>query len=198
MMTIIRDKSVAKEEFVFYADRLIRLLVEEALNELPFQPKVVQTPQEMPYNGVAFMRKMCGVSIVRAGESMENGLRAVCRGCRIGKILIQRNEKTTTPALLFSKLPPDISKRFVLLLDPMVATAGSVLMAIDVLLKNGGLAGAGRRHSGVGPVRRGGCRARGATKASELSALLTSCELLPRSNRLAGRRGLAKWKCVAH
>eukprot|EP00920_Eleutheroschizon_duboscqi_P024738 GHVT01061336.1.p1 GENE.GHVT01061336.1~~GHVT01061336.1.p1 ORF type:complete len:214 (-),score=44.86 GHVT01061336.1:321-914(-) len=137
MMTIIRDKSVAKEEFVFYADRLIRLLVEEALNELPFQPKVVQTPQEMPYNGVAFMRKMCGVSIVRAGESMENGLRAVCRGCRIGKILIQRNEKTTTPALLFSKLPPDISKRFVLLLDPMVATAGSVLMAIDVLLKNG-------------------------------------------------------------
>eukprot|EP00920_Eleutheroschizon_duboscqi_P024741 GHVT01061339.1.p4 GENE.GHVT01061339.1~~GHVT01061339.1.p4 ORF type:complete len:117 (-),score=25.77 GHVT01061339.1:321-671(-) len=39
--------------------------------------------------------------------------------------------------LLFSKLPPDISKRFVLLLDPMVATAGSVLMAIDVLLKNG-------------------------------------------------------------
>ena len=47
------------------------------------------------YSGVQFSSKICGVSIVRAGESMENGLRQVCQKIRIGKILIQRKEDTT-------------------------------------------------------------------------------------------------------
>lgn len=137
MMTIIRDKKTPKEEFVFYADRLIRLLIEEALNELPFEQKEVTTPLDAPYQGVSFSSKICGVSIVRAGESMESGLRAVCRGCRIGKILIQRDEETAEPKLIYEKLPVDIRERWVMLLDPMCATAGSVCKAIDVLLKLG-------------------------------------------------------------
>lgn len=56
---------------------------------------------------------------------------------RIGKILIQRDEETSKPRLFYAKLPEDISKRWVLLLDPMLATGGSALMAVDVLRKHG-------------------------------------------------------------
>lgn len=137
MMTIIRNKETPKEEFVFYADRIIRLLIEKSLNELPFQPTSVITNTGETYFGARFSQKICGVSIVRAGESMEAGLRSVCRGCRIGKILIQRDETTAEPHLYYTKLPQDIHDRFVLLLDPMLATGGSANKAIEVLLSKG-------------------------------------------------------------
>lgn len=104
---------------------------------LPFEDKTVVTPTGAPYHGVSFASKLCGVSIVRAGESMEAGLRAVCKSVRIGKILIQRDEQTAQPKLYYSKLPHDIAHRHVLLLDPMLATGGSAICAVDVLVKAG-------------------------------------------------------------
>eukprot|EP01121_Diplochlamys_sp_Union-15-3_P005980 TRINITY_DN1635_c0_g7_i2.p1 TRINITY_DN1635_c0_g7~~TRINITY_DN1635_c0_g7_i2.p1 ORF type:complete len:222 (-),score=39.34 TRINITY_DN1635_c0_g7_i2:124-789(-) len=136
MHTIIRDKTTPRGDFIFYADRLIRLLVEEGLNELPFRDKTVITPTEAEYKGVEFTSRICGVSIVRAGESMESGLRAVCKAVRIGKILIQRNEGTAQAKLFYAKLPEDISSRHVLLLDPMLASGGTSLKAIEVLLQH--------------------------------------------------------------
>jgi hypothetical protein len=59
---------------------------------------------------------------MRAGESMEQALRECCRSVRIGKILIQRDEETSQPRLFYDKLPEDIANRWVLLLDPMLAT----------------------------------------------------------------------------
>ena len=78
--------------------------------------------QRAAYEGVGFEGKICGVSILRAGEAMEAGLREVCRSVRIGKILIQRDEETCQPKLFYSKIPEDIAERWVLLLDPMFAT----------------------------------------------------------------------------
>lgn len=83
------------------------------------------TPTGQHYDGLAFQGKICGVSIMRAGESMEQGLRECCRSVRIGKILIQRDEETSQPKLFYSKIPEDIADRWVLLLDPMFATGGS-------------------------------------------------------------------------
>ena len=74
---------------------------------------------------------------MRAGEAMEQGLRDCCRSVRIGKILIQRDEETAKPKLFYDKLPEDIASRWVLLLDPMLATGGSALMAVDVLKAKG-------------------------------------------------------------
>eukprot|EP01056_Protomagalhaensia_sp_Gyna25_P005623 Protomagalhaensia_sp_Gyna_25__5622@NODE_782_length_2627_cov_353_784776_g613_i0_p1_GENE_NODE_782_length_2627_cov_353_784776_g613_i0NODE_782_length_2627_cov_353_784776_g613_i0_p1_ORF_typecomplete_len246_score38_25UPRTase/PF14681_6/5_5e85Pribosyltran/PF00156_27/0_0031_NODE_782_length_2627_cov_353_784776_g613_i014042141 len=134
MMTIMRNAKTDRDEFVFYADRLFRLLVEQALNELPFARCTVTTPvDDSTYPGVSFSTHICGVSIVRAGESMESALRAVCRGCRIGKILIQRDEDTAQPKLIYVKLPSDIANRRVLLMEPMLATGGSAIQALSVL-----------------------------------------------------------------
>ncbi|KAK1847443.1 uracil phosphoribosyltransferase [Colletotrichum chrysophilum] len=84
-----------------------------------------------------FQGKICGVSIMRAGEAMEQGLRDCCRSVRIGKILIQRDEETAQPKLFYDKLPEDIAQRWVLLLDPMFATGGSAIMAVQVLKARG-------------------------------------------------------------
>jgi len=119
---MIRDKGTGRADFIFYSNRIIRLLVEEGLNHLPVVEHSVTTPVGRAYLGVKFEGKICGVSIMRAGEAMEQGLRDCCRSVRIGKILIQRDEETCKPKLFYDKLPADIANRWVLLLDPMFAT----------------------------------------------------------------------------
>ncbi|CAM9015529.1 hypothetical protein WICANDRAFT_60465 [Wickerhamomyces anomalus NRRL Y-366-8] len=137
LYSIIRSKETRRSDFVFYSDRIIRLLVEKGLDQLPVEKHTVETPLNVDYEGVKFLGKICGVSIVRAGESMEQGLRDCCRSVRIGKILIQRDEETALPKLFFEKLPEDISDRYVFLLDPMLATGGSAMLATEVLISRG-------------------------------------------------------------
>ncbi|KAK2029450.1 uracil phosphoribosyltransferase [Colletotrichum zoysiae] len=137
LLTIIRDRNTERGDFIFYSNRIIRLLVEEGLNHLPTVEHDVTTPIGRTYSGLMFQGKICGVSIMRAGEAMEQGLRDCCRSVRIGKILIQRDEETAQPKLFYDKLPEDIAQRWVLLLDPMFATGGSAIMAVQVLKARG-------------------------------------------------------------
>ncbi|KAG5949988.1 UPRTase [Claviceps sorghi] len=137
LLSIIRNKNTERADFIFYSNRIIRLLVEEGLNHLPTIAHDVTTPVGRTYNGLMFRGKICGVSIMRAGEAMEQGLRDCCRSVRIGKILIQRDEETAQPKLFYDKLPEDIADRWVLLLDPMFATGGSAIMAVHVLKARG-------------------------------------------------------------
>ncbi|XP_040934970.1 uridine kinase-like protein 1, chloroplastic isoform X1 [Gossypium hirsutum] len=136
MHTLIRDQEISKHDFVFYSDRLIRLVVEHGLGHLPFTEKQVITPTASVYTGVDFCKKLCGVSIVRSGESMENALRACCKGIKIGKILIHR-DGDNGKHLIYEKLPKDISERHVLLLDPVLATGNSANHAIELLIQKG-------------------------------------------------------------
>ncbi|TPX15142.1 uncharacterized protein E0L32_004700 [Thyridium curvatum] len=137
LLTKIRDVQTERGDFIFYSNRIIRLLVEEGLNHLPTVEHTVTTPVGRPYAGLMFQGKICGVSIMRAGEAMEQGLRDCCRSVRIGKILIQRDEESAQPKLFYDKLPEDIAERWVLLLDPMFATGGSAIMAVEVLKSRG-------------------------------------------------------------
>ncbi|HOC99958.1 MAG TPA: uracil phosphoribosyltransferase [Myxococcota bacterium] len=137
LMTIIRDRETDRDRFIFYADRLIRLLVERSLEFLPVAPESVVTPTDATYAGARFLGQICAVSVLRAGESMEMAVRDVCGKVRLGKILIQRDEETAEPHLYYSKLPPDISDRWVLLLDPMLATGGSIIKAIEIIKEKG-------------------------------------------------------------
>lgn len=135
--TIIRDRDCTRDDFVFYSGRIIRLLLEEGLNHLPFTKKDVTTPVGTTYQGLEFASKLCAVPVIRAGEAMEAELRQVLPGIRIGKILIQRDKQTKLPRLYYKHLPDDIAGRHVLLLEPMLATAGSAIAAIDVLEEAG-------------------------------------------------------------
>ncbi|WP_010472006.1 MULTISPECIES: uracil phosphoribosyltransferase [Streptomyces] len=137
MHTVIRDRDCAREDFVFYSRRIIRLLLEAASDLLPFNKKEVTTPVGATYQGLELASAPCAVSVIRAGDAIEGELRDVLPGVRIGKILIQRDKRTKQPRLYYQHLPADIADRHVLLLEPMLATAGSALAAIDVLLEAG-------------------------------------------------------------
>ena len=120
--TFIRNKDTPRDEFIFYSRRLIRLTIEFALSLMPFkviqrihsllnvlyictdlnsiivQETVVETPQGIPYRGSRIAtNKIIGVSVLRAGETMEQALSEVCKDVRIGKILIQNNLETAEP-----------------------------------------------------------------------------------------------------
>ncbi|VVB04221.1 unnamed protein product [Arabis nemorensis] len=136
MHTLIRDINTTKHDFVFYADRLIRLVVEHGLGHLPFTEKQITTPTGSVYTGVDFCKRLCSVSVIRSGESMENALRACCKGIKIGKILIHR-EGNDGRQLIYEKLPKDISSRHVFLLDPVLASGNSAMKAISLLLSKG-------------------------------------------------------------
>mmetsp|Transcript_63594 Transcript_63594/g.196932 ORF Transcript_63594/g.196932 Transcript_63594/m.196932 type:complete len:478 (+) Transcript_63594:53-1486(+) len=132
MHTKIRCRMTTRTDFVFYADRLIRLVVEAALSLLPFSTTTVTTPSGELYQGVNFCEHICGVSIIRSGEAMENALRACCYGIKIGKVLIHRNGDNGQ-VLAYEKLPHDIAERDVLLMDPILATGNSAVRAIELL-----------------------------------------------------------------
>lgn len=93
--TFVRNRNTPRDEFMFYSKRLIRLVIEYALSYLPFKKVTVQTPQGIPYEGKrCAVSKICGVSILRAGETMEAALTDVCKDIRVGKILIQTSADT--------------------------------------------------------------------------------------------------------
>lgn len=96
--TFIRNADTSRDEFIFYSNRLIRLVIEFALSLMPFKNVTVDTPQGISYQGKRMSsNKMCGVSILRAGETMEQAVSEVCKNIRIGKILIQTNQLTGEP-----------------------------------------------------------------------------------------------------
>ena len=133
--TFIRNRDTARDEFIFYAKRLIRLVIEFSLSLFPFETVTIKTPQGIEYEGKkSLVTKVCGVSILRAGETMEDALTEVCQDIRLGKILIQTSRETGEPELYYLRLPKDIKDYRVILMDATVATGAAAMMAIRVLL----------------------------------------------------------------
>jgi len=142
LFTKIRDKDTSSADFVFYSRRLARLLIEDALSELPTESKSIQTPCG-PFVGLTIpsldSSSLCAVSIMRAGDAILEAVRECIPGVPVGKILIQRDEAQVSkhPLHYYSKLPPDINRKHVILCDPLLATGGSSSMAIEVLVNAG-------------------------------------------------------------
>lgn len=133
--TIIRNCKTNRDEFIFYSKRLMRLLMEFSLSLLNFKDVVVDTPQNFKYHGKRLdCNKICGVSILRAGETMEQALCDVVKDVQLGKILIQTSRQTGEPELIYLRLPRDIKNYQVILMDATVATGAAAIMAIRVLL----------------------------------------------------------------
>lgn len=133
LQTILRDKNTSRSDFKFYADRLIRLVIEESLNQLPFSKMDIVTPTGATYHGLRYERSNCGVSVIRSGEAMEQGLRDCCRSIRIGKILIESDADTHEARIVYARFPEDIAQRKVLLMYPIMSTGNTIIKAINVL-----------------------------------------------------------------
>jgi len=132
--TQIRDVQTPRSYFTFVADRLIRTVIEEGLNQLPYTEAEVTTPTGQPYKGLRYQKGNCGVSIVRSGEAMEKALQDCCRSMRIGKILVDSDTETHEARVIFAKFPSDIAQRKVLLLYPIMRTGNKVCKAVNVLI----------------------------------------------------------------
>nr|XP_019044985.1 uridine kinase [Kwoniella bestiolae CBS 10118]OCF23915.1 uridine kinase [Kwoniella bestiolae CBS 10118] len=143
IMTILRDRTTDRGEFIFHADRLSTIVVEKALTLIPCEPKTVRTPLGIDYQGLARDDRLVGISILRSGGPFSHGLRRVIRDVPIGAMLIQSDPKTGEPLLLKSDLPSSIKSRDtsgdvkVLLLDSQMGTGAAAMMAIRVLLDHG-------------------------------------------------------------
>mmetsp|Transcript_6961 Transcript_6961/g.10172 ORF Transcript_6961/g.10172 Transcript_6961/m.10172 type:complete len:225 (+) Transcript_6961:65-739(+) len=134
LFTKIRDVNTSSQDFVHHSKRAMTLLAEEALAEFPSEENEIQTPCG-PCPGVETMdmSTACAVSIVRSGDALLESVRLLVPEISVGKILIQRDEShpEKIPKLFYSKLPKE--KKYILLCDPMLATGGSAIMAIDCL-----------------------------------------------------------------
>jgi len=133
--TAIRCKDSPLSMFVHKSDRIIRLLLEQAFDLLPYKDKSITTPINAIFNGVEINTNLCGVSIIRAGDSMASQLRLIDESIPIGKILLQRDRVTKQPCYYYSNLPEGIENFHIFLLEPMLATGGSAIKAIDILLE---------------------------------------------------------------
>eukprot|EP00118_Oscarella_pearsei_P027264 m.1122 g.1122 ORF g.1122 m.1122 type:complete len:226 (+) comp5731_c0_seq1:35-712(+) len=135
LQTILRNRETNRGDFIFYANRLIRLVIEEGLNRLKWKPATVMTPTGREYHGAKFDSKICGVSIMRSGEAMEKALRECCRSVRIGKILIKKPEKDSAQTL-YAKFPTDVQTRQVLLMHPLIDSGATIGEAVEVLTRD--------------------------------------------------------------
>ncbi|KAH8680229.1 uracil phosphoribosyltransferase [Ilyonectria robusta] len=134
LMTILRDSKTDCIKFADVVERVSTLVMAAALNLLPVEASDVTTPTGATFQGALATKEVCGVSILRAGASMENALRRTYTGpLSYGKILIQRDESTCLPAHLYSKFPKNVTRKAVFILEPMLATGGSACMAIDII-----------------------------------------------------------------
>ncbi|TQB67701.1 hypothetical protein MPDQ_004923 [Monascus purpureus] len=138
LMTILRNAETDSSEFGSCVDRVARLVVASALSHVPTVETQIKTPTGVTYTGRKPAKKVCGVSVLRAGASMESALRECWAGpLSFGKLLVQRDERTYQSRFLYSKLPPRISEDVVLLLEPMLATGGSITKVVEILIEKG-------------------------------------------------------------
>ncbi|GJQ08978.1 hypothetical protein GpartN1_g769.t1 [Galdieria partita] len=137
--SVFRDREASREDFIFHADRLIRLIAEEGLSLLPFQQSSVYTPTGDVYHGFKYSAELASVSIMRGGDAMEAGLRAVCKNICIGKMLIAKDplDPSSDRKVIYCKLPSELSQKHVFLLDPILGTGKTAVKAVEELLRRG-------------------------------------------------------------
>ena len=140
-LTIIRDKNVGTKEFREIVDEIASLMAYEVTRDLPVEDVEIETPVAKTTQKQLAGKKLAIVPILRAGLGMVDGIMKLIPAARIGHIGMYRDEETLEESLepveYFVKLPEDIDQREVLVVDPMLATGGSAVMAIDALKKRG-------------------------------------------------------------
>ncbi|MDO5452496.1 MAG: uracil phosphoribosyltransferase, partial [Eubacteriales bacterium] len=138
-LSILRDKNTGTREFRQLIAELAMLECYEATRDLPLQPKLIETPIGPCNANELAGRKMAIIPILRAGLGMVDGILNLVPSAKVGHIGMFRDPETHAPVPYYCKLPHDVEERDVLVLDPMLATGGSLAAAIDFLFKRGAM-----------------------------------------------------------
>ena len=136
-LATLREASTTPETFRHMAVRISLLLAAEATRDIPSEAVRVQTPLG-PADGQRVTDGVVVVPVLRAGLGMLDAVLELIPTARVGHIGLQRDEMTAVASQYYSKLPPDMSGAFVLMIDPMLATGGSAVAALDLIRRAGG------------------------------------------------------------
>lgn len=131
-LAALRDISTPATLFRTLAHRVGVLVASEALRDLATRPVAVDTPMEST-TGHQLATDIVIVAVLRAGLSLVDSVLALVPHARVGHVGFKRDETTAVATKYSSHLPPSLAESLVLLVDPMLATGGSAIMAIDVL-----------------------------------------------------------------
>ena len=138
-LSIIRDKETSVKEFREIGSEIATLMCYEATRDLPVEVVDVETPVGTAKVKRIAGKKMAVVPILRAGLGMVDGILSLVPSVKVGHIGLYRDPETLEPVEYYCKMPNDIQRRDVLILDPMLATGGSATAAIQ-FIKNYGCA----------------------------------------------------------
>ncbi len=136
-LTILRDKQTSVKDFRELVSEIGMLITYEATRDLPLTTKTVETPICEAVVPTLAGKKIAVVPILRAGLGLVDGVLRMVPSARVGHIGMFRDEETLQPHVYFCKMPKDIAERDILIVDPMLATGGSAVAAIDEMKKRG-------------------------------------------------------------
>ena len=137
-ISMLRKKTTGTNEFRTLVEEIATLMGYEALRDLPLEDVEVETPIETCMTPMLAGKKLAIVPILRAGLGLVNGVLSLVPSAKIGHIGLYRDEETHEPHEYFCKLPNPIEQRTIVVTDPMLATGGSAVAAIDFIKQHGG------------------------------------------------------------
>lgn len=132
-LSILRDKSTGVKEFREIVSEIAMLMCYEATRDLPTEEVEIETPVSRASVKRLSGKKLAVVPILRAGLGMVDGMLQLIPSAKVGHIGLYRDPETLEPVEYYCKMPPDISEREVIVVDPMLATGGSAIAACDFL-----------------------------------------------------------------
>ncbi|MGN9866918.1 uracil phosphoribosyltransferase [Bacillus swezeyi] len=136
-LTYIRDVKTGTKEFRELVDEVATLMAFEITRDLPLQEVDVETPVQMAKSSVIAGKKLGVVPILRAGLGMVDGILKLIPAAKVGHVGLYRDPETLKPVEYYVKLPSDVEEREFIVVDPMLATGGSAVEALNSLKKRG-------------------------------------------------------------
>lgn len=136
-LTILRDKNTGTKDFREAVNEIARLMAFEVSRDMPLQDVEIETPLVKSIQKKLAGKKVAIIPILRAGLGMVDGILDLIPAAKVGHVGMYRDHETLEPVEYFIKLPSDINERLLLVVDPMLATGGSAIVAIDSLKKRG-------------------------------------------------------------
>ncbi|MGZ0681726.1 uracil phosphoribosyltransferase [Bacillus paralicheniformis] len=136
-LTYIRDVETGTKEFRELVDEVATLMAFEITRDLPLEEVNVETPVQMAKSNVIAGKKLGVVPILRAGLGMVDGILKLIPAAKVGHVGLYRDPETLKPVEYYVKLPSDVEEREFIVVDPMLATGGSAVEALNSLKKRG-------------------------------------------------------------